>query len=207
MEHEQQAKNCWAPEITWDPEAEQYVIYWATTISGAFQETAGSAKHGNNHRIYCTTTKDFKTYTDTALFYEPGFNVIDSTIQHIGPGKYVMILKDETLYPEAKKCLKLAFSDQVSEGWKSASESFTDSIEGWKEGPTLFKNGAWWICYFDVYDQHHYGAMRTRDFQTWEDISDQIEYPKGMRHGTILPVSEGVLQNLIKQSPKTGMVR
>jgi len=76
MAYEPAARNCWAPEITWDAEGRQYVIYWATTIPGCF------------------------------------------------------------------------------------------------------------------------GAMRTKDFKTWEDISSRLSYPKGMRHGTVLRVSRKVRKEL-----------
>ena len=90
MEHEPSARNCWAPEITWDPAEEHYVIYWATTIPEQFTETAKAGDNGWNHRMYCTTTKDFRDFTKTRLFYNPGFNVIDSTIFR-GRDRYVMV--------------------------------------------------------------------------------------------------------------------
>src|SRR6476660_3466523 len=60
MEHEDSARNTWAPEITYDPVAKDYMIYWATTISGRFPQKDTAAESGYNHRIYYTTTKDFK---------------------------------------------------------------------------------------------------------------------------------------------------
>ena len=36
METEDSAKNCWAPEITYDPARKEYMIYWATTIAGKY---------------------------------------------------------------------------------------------------------------------------------------------------------------------------
>src|SRR5829696_2001946 len=39
MEQEKEARNCWAPEITYDEPHQQYVIYWAATITGRFPET------------------------------------------------------------------------------------------------------------------------------------------------------------------------
>jgi len=104
-------------------------------------------------------------------------------------------LKDETRYPPAK-CLKVAFSDRATGSWGPDSKSFTDSIDGWKEGPTLFRSGDGWIVLFDVYNRGRFGAMRTKDFKTWEDISSRLSYPKGMRHGTVLRVSRKVLKEL-----------
>ena len=196
MGKEAGARNCWAPEVTWDPDGEQYVIYWATTIPDRFPETAKNADRGWNHRIYCTTTKDFKEYTETRLFYEPGFNVIDSTITAHGDG-FVMILKDETRFSPAKN-LRVARSAKVTGPWSSASAAFTP--EGlWAEGPTVLKTGEWTIVYYDAYREHTYGAMRTKDFETWEDVSEKVSFPEGTRHGTVFCVSHEILGKLLEE--------
>jgi hypothetical protein len=144
--------------------------------------------------MYCTTTKDFDTYTKTKLFYEPGFNVIDSTIVCDGD-RCVMILKDETRHPPAKN-LRIASSEKVTGPWSAASKSFTpDGL--WVEGPSCLKVGEYWYVYFDAYAKHRYGAMRTADFQNWEDVSDQLSFPKGTRHGTVFAVSQEVLDKLL----------
>lgn len=195
MKHEPKAKNCWAPEITWDPDGRQYVIYWATTIPGRFPKTDTKADGGGNHRIYCTTTRNFMSYTKTKLFYEPGFNVIDSTIIRDGK-QYVMILKNETPRPPAKN-LCVATSDKVTGPWSKASEPF--SPPGlFVEGATTVKIGDYWHVYYDCYTKHHYGAMRTKDFKTWENVTDQLKVPHGMRHGTVVEVSTRVLKKLLK---------
>jgi predicted GH43/DUF377 family glycosyl hydrolase len=196
MNSEPQARNCWAPEITWDPDGEQYVIYWATTIPDRFRETAQGGDKGWNHRMYCTTTKDFKTYTETRLFYEPGFNVIDATIVREGD-RYVMILKDETRYPPAKN-LRIATSPRVTGPWSAASEPFSPQGLG-VEGPSCLKVGEYWHVYFDAYTKHQYGAMRTKDFENWKDISDQLSFPKRTRHGTAFTVPKEVLAKLLAE--------
>ncbi|MCG8508023.1 MAG: family 43 glycosylhydrolase, partial [Rhodospirillales bacterium] len=196
MKHEPESKNCWAPEITWDPEGRQYVIYWATTIPGHFGVTAETGDGDWNHRMYCTTTRDFQTYTPTRLFYEPGFNVIDSTITRHGD-RYVMVLKDETRHPPAKN-LRVATSDKVTGPWSEASAPFTPK-DLWVEGPTCTRIGDHWYVYYDAYAKGHYGAMRTRDFKEWEDVTGQLRYPRGMRHGTVLSVSPDAVKTLLKK--------
>jgi hypothetical protein len=42
------------------------------------------------------------------------------------------------------------------------------------------------------------GAVRSKDLKYWEDISDQISFPEGTRHGTVFKVSQKVLENLKK---------
>jgi predicted GH43/DUF377 family glycosyl hydrolase len=196
MQHEPEARNCWAPEIAWDPDAKHYVIYWATTIPDRFTETANAADKKSNHRIYATTTRDFKSYTRSSLFYDPGFNVIDSTIIRAN-GEYVMISKDETSHPPAKN-LHLATSDKLAGPWKKASGPF--SPKGlWVEGPTAIRIGEFLYLYYDVYKEGRYGVMRTKDLKSWENVSDGLIVPKGMRHGTVLSISNDVLAQLLQQ--------
>jgi hypothetical protein len=193
MKHEPASRNCWAPEIFWDAKSKQYIIFWATTITGRFPETE---KGGDwNHRIYYVTTKDFTTFSSPALLYEHGFNVIDATIVRNGR-RYVMILKDETLNPPAKN-LCVAFSDTVTGPWSRPSDPFSPPGE-WVEGPSLIQIGEWWIVYFDEYRKGAYGAMRTQDFKSWEDISDRLHFPKGTRHGTAFSVPRAVLETLLQ---------
>lgn len=197
MAHEPEVRNTWAPEIIWDERNEHYVIYWASTIPGRFPETADTGDDGLNHRIYYTTTSDFNTFSDTQLFYEPGFNVIDSTIVRSG-NEYIMVLKDETRHP-AEKNLRVARSDSLYGPWTEPSEPFTP--EGvWVEGPTLLNKGEATIVYYDEYTNKRYGAMRTTDFRSWEDISDKIRFPEGTRHGTVFKVSKDTLDGLFEVS-------
>src|SRR5215217_3259988 len=39
MEKEPTARNCWAPEVVYDPATKQFLIFWATTIPGKFPDT------------------------------------------------------------------------------------------------------------------------------------------------------------------------
>ena len=72
MMHEDSARNCWAPEITYDKKKKQYMIYWATTIAGKYAADR-SVENGYNHRMYYVLTKDFKTFSKTKLLYDKGF--------------------------------------------------------------------------------------------------------------------------------------
>jgi Glycosyl hydrolases family 43 len=192
MAHEPTAMNCWAPELFYDAANKQYLIYWSTTIPGKFPETAGSAGKGRNHRIYYVKTKDFANYSPAAVLYDGGFNVIDATIVRDG-ARYVMVLKDETEFPAAKKHLRLATSANAAGPYSQASGAFTPD---WVEGPTVLRVNGEWIVYYDLYRDHRYGAQKTRDWKTWVNVTDQLEFPKGTRHGTAFAVSAGVLAKL-----------
>ena len=174
--------------------ASSYLICWATTIPGRFAATDSSADKGRNHRMYYTTTTDFVTFSDTQLLYDRGFNVIDATIQKVD-STYVMFLKDETKYPKAEKNIRIATSYRLTGPYSEASPPITKT-NNWVEGPTVANTDQGWVVYFDQYTEHRMGAVRSTDMQQWRDISDQLDFPEGTRHGTVLRVKASVLNQL-----------
>jgi hypothetical protein len=196
MAKEEAARNCWAPEITYDPPAREYMIYWATTIPGRFDAGANEGDEKYNHRIYYVTTRDFREFSETRLLYDHGFNVIDASIVLHG-GRYIMFLKDETRYPPQKN-IRIASSDQLTTGYSKPSLPISGAH--WAEGPTAVKNGSQWIVYFDQYRDHRYGAVSSDDLLHWVDISGKIRMPEGARHGSILRITQRELQHLLHYS-------
>ena len=192
MAHEPNARNTWAPEITYDPRKKEYMIYWATTITGLYPETQSQEDNAYNHRMYYVTTKDFKNFSDTKLLYEPGFNVIDATIVE-DDNRYVMFLKDETREP-AEKNLRVAYSQNLTGPYSAAGPPITGDY--WAEGPTTLKLDDKWIVYFDKYIEHSMGAVQSTDLKNWEDLSEKISFPEGMRHGTIFKVTKSEFEKL-----------
>jgi len=195
MGHEPDATNCWAPEIYYDEPTRKYLIFWSTTIPGRFPETDTRAgEFIRNHRIYCVTTTDFEAYTPTRLFYDDGFNVIDATIVRDGD-KYVMFLKDETFEPEPKKNIRIATADKAEGPYGPASAPFSPD---WVEGPSTIKMGEYWYVYYDAYRRHRYEAAHSKDLKTWETVTDKLELPCRLRHGTVFAVSLEILTGLLE---------
>lgn len=192
MEHEPTARNCWAPEVFYDKASKQYLIFWSTTIPGRFPETESEGDSGYNHRMYYVTTKDFQEFSKTKLFYDQGFNVIDGTLVK-DKNKYILFLKDETRTPPEKN-IRIATGKKLTGEYSKASAPITGNY--WAEGPTPVKIGKYWVVYFDKYIDHKMGAVRSSDLKNWEDISGQVEFPEGTRHGTVFKVSEEVFNRL-----------
>jgi len=191
MVHEDSARNCWAPEITFDPVSKKYMIYWATTIAGKNKVDSG-LENNYNHRIYYVFTRDFKSFSEAKILYDKGFNVIDATIvPH--DSKYIMFLKDETRMPPQKN-IRVATSDKIDRNYSDASAPITGNY--WAEGPTTLIIGDQWVVYFDKYRDHQYGAVTSTDLVNWMDISDKITLPKGLRHGSIFKISKMEFEKL-----------
>lgn len=188
--------NVWAPELFYDDIKKQYIIMWASCIPGKFPD--GLEDHRNNHRLYYTTTKDFKKFSDAKLMIEPGFSSIDATLVKRGNNDYVMVLKDNT---RPMRNIKVAFAKTPYGPWSKASEPFTESFT---EGPsTAYVNG-WYYIYYDSYRHKIYGAHRTKDFIHFQDQTSAVKFPVGHKHGTVFMASEEIVERL-KQYNRDGV--
>ena len=199
MSGEAKVKNCWAPEIIYDAAKKRFMIFWATTIPGRFPETEFGGKNDNNHRVYATATTDFLTFTKAVVFFDPGFNCIDSTILAFD-GKAYMFFKDETKVPNAMKNLRLAVATDIA-GPYTVEQKPINSPGAWVEGPTTLRVGDETYLYFDAYTKHHYEVMISRDLKNWRDVTGQLSMPKGIRHGTAFPVPGTIVKALLAETP------
>jgi len=193
MESEPTVRNCWAPELFYDAPNETYYIIWASTIPDRFPGPGSEDNY--NHRQYYTTTKDFVTFSPTKLYFDPGHNVIDAFLAKEGD-QYLLFYKDETLRPTPKKSIHLAIGKSPTGPFEPQGEI---GHKNWIEGPSAIKMGDYWRVYYDPYGARppqQYSAVRSKDLKTWENITEQLSFPKGVRHGTIFRVSPGILRGL-----------
>jgi polygalacturonase len=201
MMNEPAAHNCWAPELFYDESSQTYYIFWATTIPGRHKEVPTSeSEKGLNHRIYYVTTKDFKSFSKTAMFFNPDFSVIDAAIvKDPKRNDLIMVVKNENSNPPEKN-LRVTRTENIRKGFPTkVSAPITGNY--WAEGPAPLFIGDTLYVYFDKYRDHRYGAVRSLDHgETWEDVSDQVSFPKGIRHGTAFAVDASVVETLISAS-------
>lgn len=198
MMHEPTAHNCWAPELFYDEPSETYYIFWATTIPGRHKEVPTSeSEKGLNHRMYCVTTKDFRTFSKTKMFFNPDFSVIDAAIVKDPKREdLIMVVKNENSNPPEKN-LRVTRTKNITKGFPTkVSAPITGDY--WAEGPAPLFVGDTLYVYFDKYRNHRYGAVRSIDRgDTWEDVSELVSFPRGIRHGTAFAVDASVVEALI----------
>lgn len=193
----QPANNCWAPETFYDAKTGNYIIYWSSTITGKFPETVSPDRM--NNRAYYITTKDFKTFSEPKLLFDPGFDNIDSTIVEDN-GRYILTIKE---------------GDKQSKGiWGPIHQAVSSNVLGpytllekpvitdRAEGPAVAKIGDKWTIYYDFYVNGTYGARQTTDFSKWTDITGRLKTVSGQRHGTVLQVPARIVKPLIEVESK-----
>jgi len=194
MQSELTTVNVWAPELFYDDEGKQFIIVWASTIPYRFPK--GQEDENNNHRLYYTTTKDFKIFSGTKLFLDPGFSAIDAEIVKRGKNDYVLIVKDNT---RPYRNIRVAIANNPLGPYSKASEPFTPAFS---EGPTVAKVGDDYLIYYDQYRDKIFGAMKTKDFKTFTDITKEISLPQGHKHGTIFMVKKKKIKQIQKYLSK-----
>ena len=194
MEKFEGTRNAWAPELFYDETDKTFYIFWASTVPGYFKEVPTSdSEKGLNHRQFYVTTKDFETFSETKVFFDPDFSVIDGAILK-KENKFYLFVKNENSNPPEKN-IRITSNNKPHGFPVTVSEPITGNY--WAEGPAPLQVGEYVYVYFDKYRNHVYGAVRSKDMVTWEDVSDSISLPRGIRHGTAFSVSESVLKSIV----------
>lgn len=188
MTNEPTTVNVWAPELFYDQQGKQFIILWASTIPGRFSDNL--EKHDNNHRLYFTATRDFETFAPAKLFFEPGYSVIDGFVLRDGK-KFVLLNKDNS---RPNLNLRVAFAKSPMGPWEDVSEPFTQKFT---EGPCALKVGDDWLVYFDAYREKIYGAVKTKDFKAFTDVTKEVSFPPEHKHGTAIAVPREILDHLL----------
>jgi hypothetical protein len=184
--------NSWAPEFTFDPVHEDFLIYWASSVG----------RDLSNSKHYSTRTKDWQAFTQTELFYDPGFQTIDASLAEHN-GNYYMAIKDESHVYEPLKYTHppmnyLAVSDRLEGPYERIAGVQTPD---YTEGPELLwiDREKKWLLYYDYWAYGKFGVMESADMIHWSDELDErkIRFPYRARHATMFPVSEQELHRLL----------
>ncbi|MBN2685697.1 MAG: family 43 glycosylhydrolase [Pontiellaceae bacterium] len=115
-----------------------------------------------------------------------------------------MFVKNENPNPPEKN-IRITTAPQAAGPYSlNVSEPITGDY--WAEGPTSLKVGDDVYVYFDKYRDHQYGAVRSDNLIDWEDVSDQVSFPSGIRHGTAFTVDAEFVEQLKQNLPNKGLL-
>lgn len=202
----EQPRNVWAPEIHWDEAKQEFAILWSSTTDKESNDGDGSTMNGkeggHDHRIYVTRTKDGKTFTPAALFFEPGYCCIDAVLARTGD-RWTMVFKDEREIALGGKNLKFAYTPDLAtapkvEGGPVAGPGSPLRPKEMAEGPSLFLWNGVWNLYWDAFANGHYSLATSPDLKTWTDRTAELKLPPHPRHGTVFRAPRAVVEKLKK---------
>jgi hypothetical protein len=195
LANEPTALNAWAPALFWEPAHHRWLIFWSSTIPGRVPGPP-TQTNGLDHRIFATYTADFDHFTPAKVFFDPGYSVIDATFLAGRP--HTLIFKDERETP-LQKHLQTAAAPSLDGPFSAPSAPFTET---WSEGPASIAVDGGTLVYYDHYrPPQHYGAvfsptLTTTGNPSWKDVTSQIDFPSGLRHGSFLQLTEAEYQRL-----------
>lgn len=191
MEHEADTKTCWAPEVYYLEDRQQYLIVWSSNVPSA---APTATPKGGYHRAYFVLTPDFVEFTEPKLFYDPGFNNIDTTLLKVGD-KYRIFFKETDDQP-AKRWGRVCAAEASSPlgPYELLARPIIENKR--VEGPAVVHLDGETLLYVDYYADHHYGVLASNHGSNWKEITDQCRVVEGQRHGSILEVSADELQKI-----------
>jgi hypothetical protein len=174
--------HAWAPEVFYDYNKKQYGIIWS-----------GNTDY---NRTYVNYTTDFNTVTNNQVFFDPGYDVIDSdVIQHNGTA--YLFYKDER---SSGKSVKAAKSTTLN---PNSFSVFTPNFitSAGTEGPFVFKDNSsnTWYMYADLFNQNgKFECWKTTDLgsTSWIKVTN-ISIPAGVRHGSVTSVTQTELDGIL----------
>ncbi|MDX3801357.1 glycoside hydrolase family 43 protein [Streptomyces sp. AK04-3B] len=194
-------RNAWAPEAIWDPQTNDYVLYWATNVP-----LNGKTKH----RIYYARTSDFHTITTPQTYIErPGAQeIIDTQIiempSGVGAYRYVRASGDGQITLEG--------SNSILGAWTNLGDLSGVGLTGsMVEGPMWMKfNGTnKWALYLDQYaSSGGYMPVLTTDPANPASYQKQASSSYNMggtkkRHGWIMNLTAAEESRVLARFPNT----
>ncbi|RYX84949.1 endo-1,4-beta-xylanase [bacterium] len=172
----------WAPEVVYDEDTKDYLVYWAST-----NKRDDFAKQ----RIWAARTKDFRTFGEPFIYIEKPTTVIDTDIIR-DKGKYYRFSKDEKF-----KAITMESSEHLMGPWKDVPDFSLAQLRGY-EGPQCYLiepsidgKPATWCLILDHYSAGRgYQPFVTQNLEGGQFTAGEgFRFPFRFRHGSILPVT------------------
>lgn len=179
----------WAPEVIYDEKNDNYMVFWA-----AMTARTGSMKH----KIYCSRTKDFHSFSEPRIYIEREKDIIDTTMLW-NCGKYYRFSKDEC----TQKIVMERGENLSDESFQPVRSDCLDGLTG-VEGPAVFQliGQKKWCLLVDNYRENRgYMPLITENPDSGEFTKlPEHEYDFGKnkkRHGSVMYLTKEEWQRLI----------
>jgi hypothetical protein len=91
------AGMAWAPEACWDPDLEQWIVFWATLVNNDDPGNPLTNELGNRTNMYYATTTDFRTFSDPVKWIDRRNVIIDTTMLRDNDGWWYRASKDSEI--------------------------------------------------------------------------------------------------------------
>ncbi|HZL11668.1 MAG TPA: family 43 glycosylhydrolase [Prolixibacteraceae bacterium] len=181
----------WAPQTIYDEATGKYMVYFSMKQA-----------EGPDIIYYAYANSDFtglEAAPKQLYFPSPDSNTRACIDGDIIPfkGKFYLFHKAEDGDPG----IKLAISDKLTGDYKLVSDKRVDCQTKPVEGSGIFKlnNSDEYILMYDMYTSGRYQFTKSTDLQNFSVIDEEVSMNFHPRHGTVMPITEIELKQLISQ--------
>jgi predicted GH43/DUF377 family glycosyl hydrolase len=173
------ASKTWAPDLLWDPDTKQYVVFWTAEVNHDW----------NTACIWYATSRDLKQFSEPKVLMREKGGCLDADIINC-KGKWYMVYRYNGIW--------IRSADKALGPYENPVKALDLDVEG----PFLFPvNGqddklAMVFDYFGG-NQGRWGLATSSDMQNWTLVSHEkwpyyhsdFYMPLGVRHGSVLPIT------------------
>ena len=173
----------WAPEVCFDEENKEYLVHWGSTVK---------EDNFTHMAIYCSRTKDFKSFSKPELLFEKENEILDSHI--VKHGNCAM-----NMHGVSKSGI---YGEYVND---PDFEKIMASLErpGSYEAPTTYAlpDGSWCLmldffgCEKDKMGYVPFISEKAGDAH-FKPAKDKFTFPYGFKHGHVIEISDEEYQTL-----------
>ncbi len=184
----------WAPEVFFDEENEEYLIHWGSTIK---------EDNFTHMSIYCSTTKDFKSFTEPKLYFTKKNEILDSHITKVGD-TYHLFYKNSSDPP-----MNMHATSKNLYGPFEHDEAFEEYMHkeipnpGSYEGPTTYTlpDGRWCLmldffgCEKEKMGYVPFVSAKPGDAD-FTRATEGFSFPYGFKHGKVIEITDEEYERL-----------
>lgn len=183
----------WAPEVFFDEENQEYLIHWGSTV----------AEDNFTHMsIYCSTTKDFETFSVPKMFFTKENEILDSHLLKIGDTYHLYYKNAHNPGMNMHSTSKCLYGPYEHDGEFQKLMEELDS-PGAYEGPTTYRlpDGRWCLMLdFFGCDKPKMGYVpwvsETDEHKNFKMCKREFSFPYGFKHGRFIEITEQEYENL-----------
>lgn len=177
----------WAPEVFFDEDSQEYLIHWGSTVA----ET--DYKHMS---IYCSTTKDFETFSAPKLYFTKDNEILDSHITKIGDTYHLFYKNSENpamnMHATSKNLYGPFEHDKAFEDYMA-----TLYRPGSYEAPTTLTlpDGRWCLmldffgCEKEKMGYVPFVSSKPGDAD-FKMATESFSFPYGFKHGGVIEITQ-----------------
>ncbi|MGN8246259.1 glycoside hydrolase family 43 protein [Cellulomonas soli] len=185
------AGMAWAPESVYDPISGDYLVHWASSLSGTDDpERSGEGPS----RILVSRTRDFRTFTEPTTYLERPGGVIDLTVLVTTDGVHRFAKQDDDA-PDSWHVFHQKGARFDDPQFRTLARHIGQEIAPRVEAPLVFKanDAARWYLWVDQYahQPQGYQALTTTDLDSgsWTRVPpEDFHLPPNTKHGAVLPL-------------------